>query len=356
MARLTLYPAVDGVVQDTLALPYVAGSGTMTLASGGSTFSGNPTKFSVITALSYNQGPSEVLAVFQCTGQSGNVLSGVSALAGSTDQNFPAGSYVEIRINAIDVNNLEILVAPLNAPGATGYVLTSTGTGTAPTWQAASSGSGTVTTASVVSANGFAGTVANPTTTPAITLSTTVTGLLKGNGTGVVAATPGTDYLVTVPNPSASTLGGIESYVAVSHQWINAISTSGVPSSTQPAFSDISGSAAVAQLPVMVASGASHAAGIAPDPGASSGATRYLREDATWAAPAGSGTVNAGTTGQPAARRRPCRRPPAPSTRSRSGACRPAPTRAIRPRPRSPAPRARSRTITGPHWSAPPTR
>ena len=55
-------------------------------------------------------------------------------------------------------------------------------------------GSGTVTSASVVSANGFAGTVATATTTPAITLSTTVTGLLKGNGTAVSAAASGTDY------------------------------------------------------------------------------------------------------------------------------------------------------------------
>ena len=55
-------------------------------------------------------------------------------------------------------------------------------------------GGGTVTSVSVVSANGFAGTVANATTTPAITLNTTVTGLLKGNGTAISAATSGTDY------------------------------------------------------------------------------------------------------------------------------------------------------------------
>jgi hypothetical protein len=53
---------------------------------------------------------------------------------------------------------------------------------------------GTVTDVSVVSANGFAGTVATSTTTPAITLSTTITGLLKGNGTAISAATSGTDY------------------------------------------------------------------------------------------------------------------------------------------------------------------
>lgn len=58
------------------------------------------------------------------------------------------------------------------------------------------SSSGTVSTVSVTSTNGFAGTVANATTTPAITVSTTVTGLLKGNGTSMSAATAGTDYAV----------------------------------------------------------------------------------------------------------------------------------------------------------------
>lgn len=57
------------------------------------------------------------------------------------------------------------------------------------------SGSGTVTSVSVVSANGFAGTVATATTTPAITVSTSITGVLKGNGTAISAATAGTDYV-----------------------------------------------------------------------------------------------------------------------------------------------------------------
>jgi hypothetical protein len=48
---------------------------------------------------------------------------------------------------------------------------------------------GTVTSVSVVSANGFAGTVANPTTTPAITLTTSISGVLYGNGTAVAATT-----------------------------------------------------------------------------------------------------------------------------------------------------------------------
>ena len=58
--------------------------------------------------------------------------------------------------------------------------------------------SGTVQTVSVVSANGFTGTVANATTTPAITLTTSITGLLKGNGTAISAATAGTDYQAAI--------------------------------------------------------------------------------------------------------------------------------------------------------------
>lgn len=55
-------------------------------------------------------------------------------------------------------------------------------------------GSGTVTDVSVSSANGFTGSVLNSTSTPAISIGTSVTGLLKGNGVSVAAATPGIDF------------------------------------------------------------------------------------------------------------------------------------------------------------------
>jgi len=60
---------------------------------------------------------------------------------------------------------------------------------------ASSASTGTVTSASVVTANGFAGTVATATTTPAITLTTSITGVLKGNATAISAAVAGTDYV-----------------------------------------------------------------------------------------------------------------------------------------------------------------
>jgi hypothetical protein len=75
--------------------------------------------------------------------------------------------------------------------GNSGKYLTTNGSNTS--WVVVA-GTGTVTSASVVSANGFAGSVANATTTPAITLTTSITGVLKGNGTAISAATSGTDY------------------------------------------------------------------------------------------------------------------------------------------------------------------
>lgn len=73
-----------------------------------------------------------------------------------------------------------------------------------------SSGTGTVTSVSVVSANGFAGTVATATTTPAITLTTSITGILQGNGTAISAATTtgsGSVVLATSPTLVTPVLG-----------------------------------------------------------------------------------------------------------------------------------------------------
>lgn len=75
----------------------------------------------------------------------------------------------------------------------------------------AGAATGTVTSVSVISANGFAGTVANPTTTPAITLSTTITGLLSGNGTAISGTVPGTGVL-TALGINTNTAGGIATY------------------------------------------------------------------------------------------------------------------------------------------------
>ena len=74
-----------------------------------------------------------------------------------------------------------------------GSGVTITGTWPNQTINATGTG-GTVTAVSVVSANGLAGTSSGG-ATPALTLSTSVTGVLKGNGTAISAGTAGTDYV-----------------------------------------------------------------------------------------------------------------------------------------------------------------
>ncbi len=50
-----------------------------------------------------------------------------------------------------------------------------------------------------------------------------------------------TAHTWSLPAPSSSTLGGVESLTCASHQWLNTISTAGVPACGQPGFSDLSG-------------------------------------------------------------------------------------------------------------------
>lgn len=61
-------------------------------------------------------------------------------------------------------------------------------------WATGGAGSGTVTVVGVTSANGLGGAVATSTTTPNITLTTSVNGIAKGNGSAFSAAASGTDY------------------------------------------------------------------------------------------------------------------------------------------------------------------
>jgi len=96
---------------------------------------------------------------------------------------------------------------------------------------------GTVTSVSVVSANGFAGTVATATTTPAITLTTSVTGVLKGNGTAISAAVVNTDYLA----PSAPVTKTANFTVADTDVWLINNKTGSTCTATLPAASSWTG-------------------------------------------------------------------------------------------------------------------
>ena len=84
-----------------------------------------------------------------------------------------------------------------------------------------------------------------------------VSGLATSATTDTTVATnitSGTLPAARLPNPTASTLGGVESIAAVASNFLTAISTSGVPSHAQPAFTDISGTATTGQIPSLPAS------------------------------------------------------------------------------------------------------
>jgi len=98
-------------------------------------------------------------------------------------------------------------------------------------------GSGTVTSVSVVSANGLAGTVATATTTPAITLTTSITGLLKGNGTAISAAVVNTDYFA----PSAPVTKTANFIVADTEVWLINNKSGSTCTATLPAAASWSG-------------------------------------------------------------------------------------------------------------------
>lgn len=72
---------------------------------------------------------------------------------------------------------------------------------------------------------------------------------------GLASDLAGTLGAGQLPNPSATTLGGVKSLAAVSHQFLTAIGTAGAPSQAQPAFTDISGAAAATQLPTAIRAG-----------------------------------------------------------------------------------------------------
>ena len=132
----------------------------------------------------YNGGTADGNLIAKTSGGSGTVTSVAALTLGTTGTD----------VSSTVANGTTTPVITLNLPTSSSLnrgLLSSTD------WTTFNNkGSGTVTSASVVSANGFSGSVATPTTTPAITISTSVTGLLKGNGTGVSAATVGADYSV----------------------------------------------------------------------------------------------------------------------------------------------------------------
>lgn len=112
----------------------------------------------------------------------------------ATEDSPRDGNFVTAALFEIDGSTREVMPGQIDQ--ATGRILVDS-----------AAGSGTVTSVSVVTANGFAGSVATATTTPAITLSTTATGILQGNGTAISAITVGSGLSFAAGTLSAAAAG-----------------------------------------------------------------------------------------------------------------------------------------------------
>lgn len=181
------------------------------------------TEAGIATTQANNAAASAVLAQNYAAALTSTSTTSVSIGTGSktfmtqSSKQYAAGQFISISSNASALNYMHGQVTSYSGTTLVVNVTDIGGSGTHADWNISVSGSqgpvgpggggsGTVTSVSVASANGFSGTVSSPTTTPNITMSTSVSGVLKGNGTAISAATPGTDYL-TVLSGDVTTSG-----------------------------------------------------------------------------------------------------------------------------------------------------
>ena len=153
--------------------------------------------------------------------------------------------------------------------------------------------------------------------------ASSITGIATGTTSQVLvgggaSANPswGAVPAAALPNPSASTLGGVKSLAAVSHKFLTQIGTDGSVSQAQPAAADISDASAAGQAMLTAASAAAQTAllnavvgdsgsggtkGLVPAPASGdTAAGKYLKADGTWTVPPTGGaatSISVGGTG-----------------------------------------------------------
>jgi hypothetical protein len=204
MTALTTIPttALSGTITNAqLANSSITINGTAT-SLGGSISVGTVTSVGATAPIASSGGNTPTISISQSSATTNGYLS-------STDWNTfnnkqPAGTYVTSVTGTAPVvssGGTTPAISMAQANGTTNGYLSSTD------WTTFNNkGSGSVTSVSVASANGFAGTVATASTTPAITLTTTITGILQGNGTAISAATTtGSGSVVLATSPTLTT-------------------------------------------------------------------------------------------------------------------------------------------------------
>ena len=151
--------------------------------------------------------------------------SGIPSIAvASTDYVAPS-SYASS--NGLTLNTFKLLGRTTSLVGPAEEITVGSGLSLSNGTLVATGAGGSVTNISVTTANGFSGTVATSTSTPAITISTTITGLLKGNGTSVTAAVNS-----DLPTMSATLGGAVPAPPNDSTKFLNGQGTWAIPAST----------------------------------------------------------------------------------------------------------------------------
>jgi hypothetical protein len=267
---------------------YLTGNQTITL-SGDTTGSGTTaitTTTAKVNGVSYGSSPST------------NTVPVITGSNTATYEALPLGAVATQSANTVVGNGTGSSAAPtaLAMPSCSASTsaltwTTSTGFGC----NTISAGTGTVTSVGLSDSSttpiySISGSPVTTSGTLTFTLATEAKNLVFAGPSNGSNAQPTFRALVgaDLPNPSATTLGGIESLASASHKWINTISTSGVPSATQPACGDLSDSGNGCSGTLPVGANPSATAGPAAVNGS---ATTFMRSDA---APA----VQKATSGQ----------------------------------------------------------
>ncbi len=72
-----------------------------------------------------------------------------------------------------------------------------------------------------------------------------------GTGTGLTGGPITGSGTISLATPTTTSIGGVEAVTPIAHEWVNSISSAGVPSLSQPSFSDLTGSVAATQMPAL---------------------------------------------------------------------------------------------------------